>query len=146
MIPRHIDLTKNERVDEVHKRIHESVNSWGNLLIATGGALQPAKCFYSIILFEWINGGWRYASNDTNAELGVSVPLPGRRTAGIGHKLVTQAKKTLGVMTSPNSNSCVVIMMMQDKAQQWVNNVRNGKFHRRNVWFLKKFQLFPRIV
>jgi hypothetical protein len=53
----HIDITKNERVDEVHVRIQESVNSWGNLLIATGGALQPAKCFYSIILFEWINGG-----------------------------------------------------------------------------------------
>jgi hypothetical protein len=43
----HIDLTKDERVDEVHERIQASVNSWGNLLIATGGALQPAKCFYS---------------------------------------------------------------------------------------------------
>jgi hypothetical protein len=52
----HIDLTQNERVNEVHKRIQESVNSWGNLLIATGGALQPAKCFYSIISFEWDNG------------------------------------------------------------------------------------------
>jgi hypothetical protein len=49
----HIDLTQNEWVNEVHKCIQESVNSWGNLLIATGGALQPAKCFYSIILFEW---------------------------------------------------------------------------------------------
>jgi hypothetical protein len=51
----HIDLTKDERVDEVHERIQASVNSWGNLLIATGGALQPAKCFYSIISFEWLN-------------------------------------------------------------------------------------------
>jgi hypothetical protein len=25
----HIDLMKNERVEEVHKRIQESVNSWG---------------------------------------------------------------------------------------------------------------------
>jgi hypothetical protein len=51
----HIDLTKDEGVDEVHERIQASVNSWGNLLIATGGALQPAKCFYSIISFEWLN-------------------------------------------------------------------------------------------
>ncbi len=64
----HIDLTKNERVDEVHVHIQESVNSWGNLLIATGGALQPAKCFYSIISFEWINGGWQYATHNTNTE------------------------------------------------------------------------------
>ena len=56
------------------------------------------------------------------------------------------AKKTLGAMTSPNGDSRAAIMMMQDKAQQWVNDVRNGKLHRRNVWFSLKFQLLPRIV
>jgi hypothetical protein len=73
----HIDLTRNETVDEVHRYIQESVDSWGNLLIATGGALQPAKCFYSIISFEWDRGAWRYASNESKAELGIRVPLPG---------------------------------------------------------------------
>ena len=48
----HINLSKNETVDEVHKEIQASVNSWGNLLIATRGVLQPAKCFYLIISFE----------------------------------------------------------------------------------------------
>jgi hypothetical protein len=142
----HIDLTKNERVDKVHKRIQESVNSWGNLLIATGGALQPAKCFYSIISFKWDNGAWRYTSNKTNAEFGVSLPLPSGGSAGIGHKLVSHAKKMLGTITSPNGNSHAAIRMIQDKAQQWVNNVWNGKLHCRNVWFSLKFQLCPQIV
>jgi hypothetical protein len=57
----HIDLTKNESMDKVHMAIQDSINSWGNLLIATGGVLQPAKCFYSIISFEWTNGVWHYA-------------------------------------------------------------------------------------
>jgi hypothetical protein len=35
----HIDLTKDKSVDEVHAAIHYSFNSWGNLLIAMGGAL-----------------------------------------------------------------------------------------------------------
>ncbi len=56
----HIDLTKDESVDEVHKAIQTSVNSWGNLLIATGGVLQPSKCFYTIILFEWGKGKRKY--------------------------------------------------------------------------------------
>ena len=73
----HIDLTRNETVDEVHRYIQESVDSWGNLMFATGGALQPAKCFYSIISFEWDRGAWRYASNESKAELGIRVPLPG---------------------------------------------------------------------
>ena len=142
----HIDLTKNERVDEVHKHIQESVNSWGNLLIATGGALQPTKCFYLIISFEWNKGAWKYASNESNAALGISVPLPGGGSARIGHNSVSHAEKTLGAMTSPDGNSGATIRMMQDKVQQWVNDVRNGKLHRRNVWFSLKFQLCPRIT
>ena len=142
----HIDLRRNERVKEVHQRIQESVNSWDNLLIATGGALQPAKCFYSIILFEWDNNARRYASNENKAEFGVSVLLPCGGSAGIGHKLVSHAKKTLGAMTSPDGNSCAAIMMLQDKAQQWVTNVRNGKLHCRNVCFSLKYQLWPRLA
>jgi hypothetical protein len=48
----HFDLTKDESIDDVHVAIQDSVNSWGNLLIAMGGVLQPNKCFYSIISFE----------------------------------------------------------------------------------------------
>ena len=141
----HIDLTKNEKVDEVHQHIQESINSWGNLLIATGGALQPAKCFYSIILFEWVNGGWSYASNKKDAELEVSVPLPGGGRAVIGHKPVSHAEKTLGAMTSPDGNSRAAIMMMQDKVHQWLTDVQNGKLHCRNIWFLLKVQFWPQV-
>ncbi len=52
----HIDLTKDKSIDDVHVPIQDSVNSWGNLRIATRGILQPSKCFYSIISFEWTNG------------------------------------------------------------------------------------------
>ncbi len=97
-------------------------------------------------MFKWDNGAWRYASNKSNAELGVSVPLPGGGSAGIGHKSVSHTKKMLGAMTSPDGNCRTAIRMIQDKAQQWVNDVRNSKLHRRNVWFLLKFQLCPQIV
>ena len=55
----HINLTKDETIKKVHTAIQGSVDSWGNLLIATGGALQPNKCFYSIISFKWTNGELR---------------------------------------------------------------------------------------
>ena len=41
----HIDLTKDESTHKVHTAIQGSVNSWGTLLIVTGGVLQPNKCF-----------------------------------------------------------------------------------------------------
>ncbi len=58
----HIDLTKDKSINNVHTAIQDSMSSWGNLLMATGGTLQPNKCFYSIISFEWINGEWKYAN------------------------------------------------------------------------------------
>jgi hypothetical protein len=105
----HIDLSKNETVDKVHKEIQASVNSWGNLLIATGGVLQPAKCFYSIISFEWRAGMWQYPDNTARGEFGVNVPLPRGKEAPIAHKNIDHAEKTLGAMTSPDGNSAASI-------------------------------------
>ncbi len=70
----------------MHTAIQESVNSWGNLRIATGGALLTSKRFYSIISFDWINGAWKYASNVQKEEFGVTVPLLGGGKARIGHR------------------------------------------------------------
>ncbi len=114
---------------EVHDAIQTSINSWGNLLIATGGVLQPNKCFYSIILFESENGLWKYANNSLREEFGITVPLPGGKAALIGHKCVKHGEKTLGAMTSPDGNSATSITMIQEKAQQWINVVQNKHLH-----------------
>ncbi len=84
----HIDLTKDKRVEDVHHAIQESINSWGNLVIATSGVLQPNKCFYLIILFKWTNGEWKYGNISIRGGFGITVPLPGGRKAAISHKKV----------------------------------------------------------
>jgi hypothetical protein len=52
----HINLDKDKSVTEFHSVIQNRVLNWGNLLVATGRALQPAKCFYYITSFEWHHG------------------------------------------------------------------------------------------
>jgi hypothetical protein len=39
----HINLSKNETVDEIHQAIQDILYSWGNLLIATGGVLHRSN-------------------------------------------------------------------------------------------------------
>jgi hypothetical protein len=85
----HINLEEDESVATVHESIQASVLNWGNLLIATGGALQPAKCFYLIISFEWTKGEWSYRDNSIIGDFRVAVPLPGGASAAIGHTPVT---------------------------------------------------------
>jgi hypothetical protein len=73
----------------------------------------------------------------------VNVPLPGGTEAPIAYKKVNHAEKTLGAMTSPDRKSEASIAMMQEKAQSWINAVRGGHLHCRNVWFLLKVQFWP---
>jgi hypothetical protein len=129
----HINLTKDKSVDKIHDAIQNSVNSWGNLLIATNRVLQPSKCFYSIISFEWINGIWKHANNLLKGEFGITVPLPRGSAAAIDHKSINHAEKTLGTTTSPDRNSGASLKMIQEKAQQWINAVRNRHLHRPKV-------------
>jgi hypothetical protein len=141
----HLNLEEDESVATVQELIQASVVNWGNLLIATGGVLQPAKCFYLIISFEWTKGEWSYRDNSIIGNFGVAAPLPGGASAAIGHRSVTHLEKTLGAMTSPDGNSSAAIVMMQQKAQQWIDLVRNGHLHHRNIWFLLGAQFWPRV-
>ena len=50
----HINLDRDETAAEAHAAIQDSMTSWGELLIATGGALKPEKCFYSVMWFKRI--------------------------------------------------------------------------------------------
>jgi hypothetical protein len=47
----HLDMTKIEAVTEAHEALQRSIHNWGRILIAMGGALKPAKCFYHLISF-----------------------------------------------------------------------------------------------
>ncbi len=42
----HIDMRRVKTALEVHARLQELVINWGKLLMATGGALKPAKCSF----------------------------------------------------------------------------------------------------
>ncbi len=44
-----------------------------------------------------------------------------------------------------DGDSIASICMMQDKAQQWINDVRGGHLHCRNVWFLLKVQFWLQV-
>jgi hypothetical protein len=133
----HLDLNKTESTADVHSALQESIINWGNLLLATGGALKPMKCFYHIISFVWKpDGSWQYNNNKGTPELGIVVPLGNGTFAPINHLPVTSSTKTLGQMTCPTGSSKGAMLQMMEKAQKWVDRAKGGKLLRRNIWFL----------
>ena len=57
--------------------MQDSVDSWGKLLLVTGGAFKPEKCFSHLISFSWRpNGKWKDDNNEENKDFDLSVPMP----------------------------------------------------------------------
>jgi hypothetical protein len=143
----HINMYANEGVDETLLHLQESITNWGRLLLATGGALKPCKCFYYLISFEWReDGSWRYAENETNEEYQIRVPLADGSMAEIEQYGANVPSKTLGSMTCPTGSGEGAIVAMQEKSLMWEAIVRGGKMSRRNVWFMMRVQFWPRIA
>ena len=49
----HIDMDQDQTAAEAHEDLQASANSWGKLLISSGGSLKPEKCFLYLISFVW---------------------------------------------------------------------------------------------
>ena len=142
----HVRMDEEETVTEAHSALQESINSWGGLLLATGGAFKPIKCFYHLMSFRWKpNGEWSYENNHEDDNLLIGVPMPDGPVAQIEHLPVDTAKETLGVWTSPTGCNKKAIQAMQNKAQEWIDRAKEGNMRQRDIWFLTKHQLWPKV-
>ena len=142
----HINMEARESVHTTHEKMQLSVLNWGDLLIGSGGAYNPKKCFYYLMSFDFDrNGKWFYAANEDNEEFDMVVPMPDGEECRIDHLSVGTSKETLGVWTAPNGNPQGAIVAMREKAQEWVDKAREGSLRKRDVWFLLDCQFWPRV-
>ncbi len=142
----HVDMNKLEDLESAHRSLQEAVESWGKLLIATGGALKPIKCSYYLISFRWKKDGtWAYQDNTEDDDLRVEVPMADGSNATIDQLSVTNAIKTLGSMTCPSGCNKAALERMQQQGQEWVDRVISGKISRRNMWKMLDCQFWPRL-
>ena len=96
----HMDMYKDRSVEEKHYSLHEHMQKWGKLLMATGGAVKLPMCLFYLISCIWQrDGSWVYADNKNNEELNITVPLPDGLDAPIDHLSVGDRKESLGVPT-----------------------------------------------
>jgi hypothetical protein len=76
-----LSASKEDTAEQVAVRLQEAVRVWHGGLRATGGALKPEKCSWSLADFRWVHGKWRYTPmedvpGDINAPGSISSPLP----------------------------------------------------------------------
>ncbi len=93
----HMDLSCPTTVAAVHKDMLASIDNWGNLLIATGVAMDPEKCCFVLISFKyWDNGTSQCVHYSQQDDFQMSVPMPDCTSKTIKHLPVTSMQKSLG--------------------------------------------------
>jgi hypothetical protein len=116
----HLNMEKDELVQEVHVALQRSIENWGKLLVATGGSLKPDKCFFHLLDFAWTKkGGWQYLAHHKD-ETAVRVPMPDSTVAPITHRAVDDAQKTLGVVMCPSGNSKGSLQQKRRHRNGWI--------------------------
>jgi hypothetical protein len=84
----------------VLKRAQINLDKWLQLLIATGGSLNPDKCYWYLISYVCNEVVWGYDKNTSSYKL--SIPLPDGSWEEIIQLPVLEPKKMLGVWSSPD--------------------------------------------
>jgi hypothetical protein len=80
----HLNMDCDKTIFETHATLQHAIKNLGKLLIATGGTLQPEKCFFHLIDLQWTRqGGWQYIGHHEDETAAVFVPLPDGSTAPI---------------------------------------------------------------
>jgi len=126
--------------------LQEAITNWGKLLLATGRALKPIKCFFHLISFAWKeDGSWFYENNEEDEEFQAKVPLADGSFGNIQRLGINEPIKTLGSMTCPSGSSKGSIEYMQKKRAAWKDMIKVGKLSRRNIWFVLDKKFWPRI-
>ena len=99
---------------EVLSSIQDLINSWGNLIEVTGGALRTDKSRYYLVDYVWKRGKW--VASDPE----VALDLEGSDMSGDRKKLThlrsNEAADMLGVWMAPDGNRKKLVMELKAKA------------------------------
>ena len=110
----HVNIKSEETVTVSHQAMHDSISTWIQLLMASGGAFKPPECFYHLIYFLWnTEGSWSYEMNEDVEDFDIGVPMPDGSHVQIKHAAVDTAKEKLGVWTSSVGYSKAATEMTQ---------------------------------
>ena len=135
------DMTDEEFFDHVQ----EAALAWGNLAIASGGALKPEKCFWYLISFKFRHGVAYYKALDELPSRQMMIPARDGSLKPITLKATDEATKTLGVTQDVEGNPTSHLEKMQKQGFDWADQANTKPLPRRLARQSYDCMLVPRM-
>ncbi len=124
----------------VPEELERSASAWAAGLNATGGALNPEKCKWTLADYCCEDCKWKYA---TQPDLDIKIPLPNGDKAKILQGAVLVTEKALGIWSSiDGNNEAHVEHNVTKQVEKWINRMRNGHLPTKLGWIAYDFKLW----
>ena len=105
----------------------------GQVSAPSEGQVNPKKCWWYLINFEWKNGRWSYASPNSNTPP-LTVRLPSGARAPLLQKGPSEAAEVLGVWIAPDGNNSKAAEVLTGISRKWADQLRTRPLPRTHAW------------
>ena len=134
------DLLHNQDTTEDNQEmlvpwVQQATTHWANLLQATGGNLNPAKCYWYLLHYKFDKGEASLTSRRHLLNNHLTIPQPDGSEVEITLKDPGEASEVLGVLVSPNGDGEPMLQHMVTKGYRWSRRVLKSKLHAKDAWF-----------
>ena len=164
-------LTPDDDLIGTMAKAQDGINCWGELLMATGGSLNPKKCFWTVHdMKPRADGSWTYRQckpaletikegeempgtdlaeredDDEDAELDelqMTIPQSNGDVAAIMQLQSSQATVNLGLLAPPDGNPAPQFEVLRNKVDDWTRKIKDGHLPARSNWLSYQCQLWP---
>ena len=128
-------------ITELMEITQGNLDKWARLLIATGGALKPGKCYWYLISYVVNNGVWEY---DENFKHSLSIQLPDGSRQEIEQLKTNESRKMLGVWSNPRGiDDKHIEEIVLGKSKNFLNKVKNAHLPTFLVWKAYRSSVIP---
>jgi hypothetical protein len=127
-------------IQELMSVAQRDLDKWTEPLIATGGALNPDKCYWYLVTYKCVNGVWQH---DHDGSHNVSIMLPDGSRQEIMQVNHDESKKMLRVWSNPTGsddkhrNEAIL-----GRTETWATRVKNSHPSPRLTWKAYQYSLW----
>ena len=131
----HNRVTAEDSQEMLIPWVQQATTHWANLLQATGGNLNPAKCYWYLLQYKFDQGEASLVPRRHLLNNHLTIPQPNGRDVEIILKDPAEASEVLGVLVSPVGDGEPMLQHMINKGYKWSRRVLNSKLNTTDAWF-----------
>jgi hypothetical protein len=131
---------------QFYNECQTAVTDWGHIVLASGGYLKAAKCFWYMMSWKWVRGVPQLRSLQQLPKYELYIPQKVGAPATVSLRDVSDAAETLGVWSCPAGDFGFPVSKKMDEGHLWVERLRRNRCPAADGWLGFQYSLIPKVT